>query len=138
MWQCIVLFGVLKKSTINVRNLRRSFHVNEKRKQSQKLNENIQNNDKTRGWRKYANAFRDKPGSYLIAFAILHEITAIVPLPLFYFLLSSIPSVDIMSYFPSYIEMLDKEKSIGSEKIENSESNKKDEAVIRRVTKILG
>jgi hypothetical protein len=40
-----------------------------------------------RGWRKYAHQFRDKPASYITSFAILHELTAIVPLPVvFYFL----------------------------------------------------
>ncbi|KAG0241677.1 hypothetical protein BGW41_005552 [Actinomortierella wolfii] len=38
-----------------------------------------------RGFRKYAAQFRDKPASHFISFAILHEITAIVPLPLVYF-----------------------------------------------------
>ncbi|KAG2182720.1 hypothetical protein INT44_005700 [Umbelopsis vinacea] len=40
-----------------------------------------------RGWRKYAHQFRDKPASYLTSFAILHELTAIVPLPLVYYFL---------------------------------------------------
>lgn len=40
-----------------------------------------------RGWRKYAQQFRHKPASYLTTFAILHELTAIVPLPLVYYLL---------------------------------------------------
>lgn len=40
-----------------------------------------------RGWRKYAQQFRDKPASYMTSFAILHEVTAIVPLPLVYYAL---------------------------------------------------
>lgn len=40
-----------------------------------------------RGWRKYAHQFRDKPASYLTSFAILHELTAIVPLPVVYYFL---------------------------------------------------
>jgi hypothetical protein len=40
-----------------------------------------------RGWRKYAHQFRDKPASYLTSFAVLHELTAIVPLPLVYYFL---------------------------------------------------
>jgi hypothetical protein len=42
---------------------------------------------KLRGWRKYAHQFRDKPASYVTSFAILHEVTAIVPLPLVYYFL---------------------------------------------------
>ncbi|KAJ1949558.1 hypothetical protein FBU59_001092 [Linderina macrospora] len=33
-----------------------------------------------KGWRKYAHRFRDRPASYLTSFALLHELTAIVPL----------------------------------------------------------
>jgi hypothetical protein len=40
-----------------------------------------------RGWRKYAHQFRDKPASYVTSFAILHEVTAIIPLPLVYYFL---------------------------------------------------
>ena len=35
----------------------------------------------------YYKRFRDAPGSYLVSFGLLHEITAIVPLPLFYYAL---------------------------------------------------
>ncbi|TPX65712.1 hypothetical protein SpCBS45565_g04937 [Spizellomyces sp. 'palustris'] len=42
-----------------------------------------------RGWRKYAGYFRDHPGSHLVSFALLHELTAVVPLPLIYLLLST-------------------------------------------------
>lgn len=38
-----------------------------------------------RGFKKYAQQFRDKPASYMTTFAALHEITAIVPLPLVYY-----------------------------------------------------
>ena len=37
---------------------------------------------------KYAHLLRDKPVSHLIAFGVLHELTAIVPLPLVYLSLS--------------------------------------------------
>ncbi|CDH60259.1 hypothetical protein RO3G_13651 [Lichtheimia corymbifera JMRC:FSU:9682] len=40
-----------------------------------------------KGWRKYAHQFRDKPASYMTTFALLHEITAIVPLPIVYYTL---------------------------------------------------
>lgn len=36
-------------------------------------------------FRQYAEQFRNKPASHLISFGILHEITAIVPLPIIYF-----------------------------------------------------
>ncbi|KAI8808635.1 hypothetical protein BJ742DRAFT_771985 [Cladochytrium replicatum] len=42
-----------------------------------------------RGWRKYAELFKDKPASHLVSFIILHEVTAILPLPAFYLLYSS-------------------------------------------------
>lgn len=42
---------------------------------------------KLRGWRKYAHQFRDKPASYIVSFAVLHELTAILPIPLVYFFL---------------------------------------------------
>ncbi|KAJ3161305.1 hypothetical protein HDU86_007087 [Geranomyces michiganensis] len=40
-----------------------------------------------RGWRKYANQLKSHPASHLVSFAILHELTAIIPLPLIYYLL---------------------------------------------------
>src|SRR5581483_4119455 len=42
-----------------------------------------------KGWRKHAARFRSKPGSYIISFAILHELTAVIPIPLVYILLST-------------------------------------------------
>ncbi|KAI8332872.1 hypothetical protein BC941DRAFT_380971 [Chlamydoabsidia padenii] len=41
-----------------------------------------------RGWRKYTEQFKNKPGSYITTFAVLHELTAIVPFPLVYYGLS--------------------------------------------------
>ncbi|SAM09213.1 hypothetical protein [Absidia glauca] len=41
-----------------------------------------------RGWRKYTEQFKNKPGSYITTFAILHELTAIVPFPFIYYGLS--------------------------------------------------
>ncbi|RHZ54055.1 hypothetical protein Glove_431g26 [Diversispora epigaea] len=38
---------------------------------------------------KYVLQFRSKPTSYIISFLILHEITAIIPIPIFYICLSS-------------------------------------------------
>lgn len=38
---------------------------------------------------KYVRQFRSKPTSYIVSFLILHEVTAIVPIPIFYLLLSS-------------------------------------------------
>ncbi|TPX34844.1 hypothetical protein SmJEL517_g02616 [Synchytrium microbalum] len=53
-----------------------------------------------RGWRKYVDAFRDKPASHVIAFAILHEVTALLPLPLVYYTLSY---TDIHIPIPDYL-----------------------------------
>jgi len=39
------------------------------------------------GWRKYAYQFQNKPFSFLASFAVLHEITAIAPIPIIYLLL---------------------------------------------------
>ncbi|KAG0325250.1 hypothetical protein BGZ99_000905 [Dissophora globulifera] len=38
-------------------------------------------------FKQYAEQFKNKPASHLIAFGILHEITAVVPLPIVYFTL---------------------------------------------------
>ncbi|OBZ85974.1 hypothetical protein A0J61_05979 [Choanephora cucurbitarum] len=42
-----------------------------------------------RGYKKYAEQFKSKPGSYMTSFAILHELTAIAPFPFIYFVLDS-------------------------------------------------
>ncbi|ORZ24692.1 hypothetical protein BCR42DRAFT_317234 [Absidia repens] len=41
-----------------------------------------------RGWRKYTEQFKNKPASYITTFAVLHELTAIIPFPLVYYGLS--------------------------------------------------
>ncbi|KAJ3148596.1 hypothetical protein HDU89_004694 [Geranomyces variabilis] len=47
-----------------------------------------------RGWRKYASQLKAHPASHLVSFAILHELTAIIPLPLvYYFLVTSDMSI---------------------------------------------
>jgi hypothetical protein len=38
-----------------------------------------------RGWRRYIDRLKERPASHITAFAILHEITAILPFPLIYF-----------------------------------------------------
>lgn len=38
-----------------------------------------------RGWRRYLDRLKERPASHVTAFAILHEITAILPFPLIYF-----------------------------------------------------
>lgn len=40
-----------------------------------------------RGWKKHLHAFRDRPASHITAFAVLHEMTAIVPLAGVYYCL---------------------------------------------------
>ena len=52
--------------------------------------------------RLYQRHFPSAPVSYFVSFAILHEITAIVPIPILYFALSTaefVPSID-----PEYVE----------------------------------
>lgn len=41
------------------------------------------------GYRKYAQQFKSKPGSYMTTFAILHELTAIAPFPFIYWVLDA-------------------------------------------------
>lgn len=53
-----------------------------------------------RGFRKYASYFKSHPASHLASFAILHELTAIIPLPLVYFFLST---YDIPMPFPENV-----------------------------------
>ncbi|KAI9592521.1 hypothetical protein BDF19DRAFT_451424 [Syncephalis fuscata] len=42
-----------------------------------------------RGWRRYTNQFRNAPATHITSFAILHEITAIVPIPIIYYALDT-------------------------------------------------
>lgn len=41
------------------------------------------------GYKKYAQQFKSKPGSYMTTFAILHELTAIAPFPFIYWALDA-------------------------------------------------
>lgn len=41
------------------------------------------------GYRKYAQQFKSKPGSYMTTFAILHELTAVAPFPFIYWALDA-------------------------------------------------
>ncbi|KAG5461642.1 MAG: hypothetical protein BJ554DRAFT_6132 [Olpidium bornovanus] len=45
---------------------------------------------RARGWRKYAAEFRGAPGSHVVAFAVLHELTAVLPLPVVYLSLQAL------------------------------------------------
>ncbi|KAF1806103.1 hypothetical protein FB192DRAFT_1265003, partial [Mucor lusitanicus] len=40
-------------------------------------------------YRKYAQQFKSKPGSYMTTFAILHELTAVAPFPFIYWALEA-------------------------------------------------
>ncbi|KAI8930302.1 hypothetical protein BC831DRAFT_382556, partial [Entophlyctis helioformis] len=51
-------------------------------------------------WSKYAHHFRAAPASHLVAFAILHEATAVLPLPIIYYLLAV---TDIKIPFPETV-----------------------------------
>jgi hypothetical protein len=42
-----------------------------------------------KGYRKYAQQFKSKPGSYMTTFAILHEVTAVLPFPFIYLALDA-------------------------------------------------
>ncbi|KAI8058246.1 hypothetical protein BDF22DRAFT_612654, partial [Syncephalis plumigaleata] len=42
-----------------------------------------------RGWRRYANQFRNAPTTHITSFAILHELTAIIPIPIIYYALDA-------------------------------------------------
>ncbi|KAI8968222.1 hypothetical protein BDF20DRAFT_803335, partial [Mycotypha africana] len=50
---------------------------------------------KLTGYRKYAQQFKNKPGSYMTTFAILHELTAVAPFPFIYYALDSFPMLKI-------------------------------------------
>lgn len=41
------------------------------------------------GYRKYAQQFKNKPGSYMTTFAVLHELTAVAPFPFIYWTLDA-------------------------------------------------
>ncbi|KAI8647926.1 hypothetical protein BD408DRAFT_408004 [Parasitella parasitica] len=41
------------------------------------------------GYRKYAQQFKSKPGSYMTTFAVLHELTAVAPFPFIYWALDA-------------------------------------------------
>ncbi|CAF0859323.1 unnamed protein product [Adineta ricciae] len=60
-------------------------------------------NNSQRGWRKYLNQLKDRPASHITAFAILHEVTAILPFPLIYFPLKWLR---IGEYLPIPIEYI--------------------------------
>ncbi|KAL1920761.1 uncharacterized protein VTP21DRAFT_11396 [Calcarisporiella thermophila] len=65
--------------------IRQRFHL---RTHSQAFATQSQTETKRlKGWRKYAHQFRDKPASYIISFAVLHELTAVIPLPMVYYTL---------------------------------------------------
>ncbi|KAF9949470.1 hypothetical protein BGZ72_008768 [Mortierella alpina] len=48
----------------------------------------VSSEHKTSRFRQYAEQFKNKPASHLLSFGILHEITAVVPLPIVYFVLA--------------------------------------------------
>ena len=49
------------------------------------LHRNVTTGSSQRGWRRYLDRLKERPASHVTAFAILHEITAILPFPLIYF-----------------------------------------------------
>ncbi|KAI9481238.1 MAG: hypothetical protein EXX96DRAFT_482317 [Benjaminiella poitrasii] len=90
-------FIALRRSiTLNAKKLRALRSVAFSRNVSNKtaIPNHQQHDSPLTGYRKYAQQFKSKPGSYMTSFAILHEITAIVPFPIIYLLLD-ISSVKI-------------------------------------------
>lgn len=49
-------------------------------------------------FRKYSQHLRAKPVSFVVSFAILHEITAVLPLPVFYLAFQTIPETYITGW----------------------------------------
>lgn len=45
----------------------------------------VSQHQRERGWRKYLHLLKERPASHLTAFALLHELTAILPFPLIYY-----------------------------------------------------
>lgn len=74
--------------SFNIQLYNSSFLIRRKLATSSSSSSNIQT-ETLKGWRKHAAHFRSKPGSYIISFAILHELTAIIPIPLVYIFLST-------------------------------------------------
>ncbi|CAF1062674.1 unnamed protein product [Adineta steineri] len=60
-------------------------------------------NHSKKGWRRYIDQLKDRPASHITAFAILHEVTAILPFPLIYFPLKWL---NIGQYLPIPIEYI--------------------------------
>ncbi|CAF1542405.1 unnamed protein product [Adineta steineri] len=60
-------------------------------------------NPNKKGWRRYIDQLKDRPASHITAFAILHEVTAILPFPLIYFPLKWL---NIGQYLPIPIEYI--------------------------------
>ncbi|RIA92455.1 hypothetical protein C1645_691691 [Glomus cerebriforme] len=89
-------------------NLHKSFHIIQLyhnsflscRKLTASSFSSTSQTETLKGWRKHAAHFRSKPGSYIVSFAILHELTAIVPIPLVYVFLST---TDIQIPFPQQV-----------------------------------
>ncbi|KAJ8325655.1 hypothetical protein O5D80_005857 [Batrachochytrium dendrobatidis] len=52
------------------------------------------------GWRKHLHRLKEAPASHITAFAILHEVTALVPLPIVYWILTV---TDVCIPFPEDI-----------------------------------
>ena len=56
-----------------------------------------------RGWRRYVDDLKARPTSHVAAFAILHELTAIIPFPLIYFPLKWL---NIGDYLPLPMDLI--------------------------------
>ncbi|KAJ3130053.1 2-hexaprenyl-6-methoxy-1,4-benzoquinone methyltransferase [Nowakowskiella sp. JEL0407] len=75
-----------------------------------------------------------------LTFGVAAIHSAILPLPFFYYILASIPSVNIRTLFPSFAEVAIGSKKADEHEAENAATadNKATESLIRRVSKIMG
>ncbi|TPX59830.1 1-alkyl-2-acetylglycerophosphocholine esterase [Powellomyces hirtus] len=80
---------VLRHSLATARSYRLPNSLCRRTSQLSSTEANASGSPAVKGWRKYASNFKSHPASHLVSFAILHELTAIVPLPLVYLLLSN-------------------------------------------------
>lgn len=76
---------ILRRSIQSNKRLKNSFFL---RRDYTTIPEKTQEKALT-GYRKYAQQFKSKPGSYMTTFAVLHELTAVAPFPFIYWVLDA-------------------------------------------------
>lgn len=81
----IHFFSLLFFAKMLASPFRRSFVLNANKRTVKFFTTNAtQEAAPLKGYRKYAQQFKSKPGSYMTTFAILHEVTAVLPFPFIY------------------------------------------------------